>query len=161
MACWVFKGRGMGGDTTIYTFTGCFTKPSWGASVSGVGAQAPYDNGVALFNGWASQQNTLIRVFNQAELNDVLAGTSQYGSSCANCFTSLYNCVNGNCVESSNGIYATLEECQASCSGGTGCAAPNICVPPDYCPPGMRCLPDGEFSQIEGLSAALNNSACS
>lgn len=78
-----------------------------------------------------------------------------------------YDCINGVCVNSytynTNGIFSTLELCQASCggSGGTGCAAPNICVPPDYCPPGMVCLPDGEFSQIEGLGVALNNGACS
>ena len=63
MACWVFRGRGMGWDTRIYTFTGCFTNPSWGASTYGADTQAPYDNGVAQFNGWASQQNTLTRVF--------------------------------------------------------------------------------------------------
>ena len=41
------------------------------------------------------------------------------------------------------------------------CSPPNICVPPDYRPPGMVCLSAEEFSQIEGLTAALNNSACS
>jgi hypothetical protein len=122
--------------------------------VGGVNAQAPYDNGVALFNGWASQQNTLTRVFNQAELNAVLAGTSQYGSSCANCFISSYNCLNGNCVESSNGIYATLADCEAACGGSVNP------WPPDYCPPGMKCIPEEEYSIIEGLAIALENSAC-
>ena len=163
MACWVFRGRGMGWDTRIYTFTGCFTNPSWGASTYGADTQAPYDNGVAQFNGWASQQNTLTRVSSQSELNSLVSGTSQYGSSCTNCFTTsrLYNCFNGNCVESSTGIYATIEECKAVCGNGKGCVAPNICVPPDYCPPGMVCLPVSEFSTIEGLATALKDSACS
>ena len=77
-----------------------------------------------------------------------------------------YDCINGSCISyfiyATRGIYDTLESCQANCSssGGKSCNAPNICVPPDYCPPGMVCLPSEEFSRIEGLGVALNNSAC-
>jgi hypothetical protein len=87
-------------------------------------------------------------------------------SECSDCSSSIktYDCLNGACVESADydtpGLFNSLADCEAACGSGTGCAAPNICVPPDYCPPGMVCLPAGEFSQIEGLGVALNNSAC-
>jgi|694.fasta_scaffold42789_7 hypothetical protein len=161
MACWVFKGKGNNlNDPTIYTFTGCFDKPSWGLSGYNDGSQAPYDNGRPVFSGWASVNNSLTRVINQEQLNSLVRGTAMYGSSCANCFASLYDCVNGICVESPNGIHTTLEACEAACGGGTGCAAPNICVPPNYCPPDMVCLPIAEFLRIEALGVALGNSAC-
>jgi hypothetical protein len=137
-------------DNTIYTFTGCFTDPSWGPSGYGDGSQAPFDKGSPLFNGWASVNNTLTQAFNQAQLDSLVAGTQKYGSSCANCFNTLYNCINGKCVGSTTGIYASLEECQQNCGGGGG----------NICPPGMVCIPAGEFSQIEGLAVALKNSAC-
>ena len=87
-------------------------------------------------------------------------------SECSNCSPSIktYDCLNGACMESvvyyTPGLFNSLADCEAACGGGTGCAAPKICVLPDYCPPGMVCLPAGEFSQIEGLAAALNDSAC-
>jgi hypothetical protein len=77
-----------------------------------------------------------------------------------------YDCLNGVCVKSSayvtQGVYASLSDCENNCSSNASnrCQAPNICVPPDYCPPGMVCLPVGEFSTIEGLATALENSAC-
>jgi hypothetical protein len=156
MACWVFKGKGNNpGDSTIYTFTGCFSSPSWGPSGYNDGSQAPYENGRSAFSGWASVNNSLTRVTSQQQLNALVSGTLMYGSSCANCFVSLYDCVNGICVESPNGIHATLEACEAACGGGG-----NPC-PPDYCPPGMVCLPAGEFSQIERLSSELKSKNCS
>ena len=78
-----------------------------------------------------------------------------------------YDCLNGKCLEyrvyNTPGLFATLVDCEAACgsTGDNNCQAPNICVPPDYCPPGMVCLPTAEFSQIDGLATALNNSACS
>jgi hypothetical protein len=155
MACWVFKGKGSTpSDPTIYTFSGCFADPSWGPSGYNDGSQAPRDKGFPLFSGWGSVNNSLTQVFNQAQLNSLIAGTQNYGHSCTNCFTSLYNCLNGNCVESSNGIYATLDDCEAACGGSA-----NPC-PPDYCPPGMKCIPDEDYSIIDGLATALESSAC-
>jgi hypothetical protein len=91
--------------------------------------------------------------------NDGRAIAQLPNSECHNCLPSpgqTYDCLNGACISSSayrtNGVYSTLELCQASCGGGGG--GGNIC------PPGMVCLPAGEFSQIEGLAAALKNSAC-
>ena len=102
----------------------------------------------------------------------IFDGSSQTGYSCylpgsltiTRLATPTYDRVNNACVLSTRyntpGVYASLEQCE-SASGPTNCQAPKICVPSDYCPPGMVCLPFGEFSQIEGLAATLNNSACS
>jgi hypothetical protein len=157
MACWVFKGKGKNpSDATIYTFSGCFSNPSWGPSVYNDGSLAPHDNGSPLFSGWGSVNNSLTQVFNQAQLNSLVAGTQNYGHSCANCFNTFYDCINGKCVSSLTGIYASLEECQQNCGGGgTGCSPPNICVPP-----GMKCIPEEDYSIIEGLAIALESSAC-
>ena len=78
--------------------------------------------------------------------------------------SSKYDCVNGQCVFSSQyktpGLYSTLAECQANCGNGPGCNPPNICAPPNYCPPGMVCIPSEEWNQIEPLSSAVRSKAC-
>lgn len=75
-----------------------------------------------------------------------------------------YDCINGQCVNSSTyktpGNYSSLAQCQANCGSGSGCSPPNVCVPPDYCPPGMVCIPTEEWNQIEPLSSAVKGKAC-
>lgn len=83
------------------------------------------------------------------------------------CAVDAYDCINGTCtnknVYKTPGIYATLEACQAAC-GNTQpmCAAPFECIDPsNFCPPGKVCIPQSQWSQIEGLASKLRQKNCS
>ena len=92
---------------------------------------------------------------------------SDYGS-CDSCKTSpsiKYDCLNGNCVASTQyqtpGLYQSLSDCQAVCANGGACASGKQCIDPtNFCPPGKICIDQGEFSSIEALISKINSEVC-
>jgi len=79
--------------------------------------------------------------------------------------TYTYDCLNGQCVKSSEyttpGLYKSLADCQAVCANGGACAAGKQCVDPtNYCPEGKVCIDQDEYSNIQGLIAKINSEVC-
>jgi hypothetical protein len=75
-----------------------------------------------------------------------------------------YDCLNGECVNSTQystpGTYDSLASCQANC-GGTTCGTGRLCVDPNsFCPDGKVCLDQGEFSSIEALISKIGSKVC-
>ncbi|AFY48898.1 hypothetical protein Nos7524_3095 [Nostoc sp. PCC 7524] len=64
--------------------------------------------------------------------------------------TLTYDCINGECIQSSQfntpGIYTSLAQCESQCGGAT-CKG--------------KCLSNSDWAQIEGLAAQLKNKSCS
>lgn len=77
-----------------------------------------------------------------------------------------YDCINGTCilkgVYGTPGIYESLEECESSCGNKPMCSPPFECIDPsNFCPPGKICIPQNEWTQIEGLANKLKQKNCS
>lgn len=167
--CYVFKGVGSDGNT--YAIAACASNPQWGDPPPGYpGYFAPYD-GTTRIVGWATTQGSITLCLNQAAITAAIGSAISYGNNCGSCIdnpppSEQHDCINGACtkknVYGTPGIYSSLEECQAHCSSTpiNACPTPNICVSPDYCPPGMVCVPNNEWSQIEGLAGQHLSKDC-
>lgn len=88
-----------------------------------------------------------------------------YGSACDMPVVTKYDCLNGNCVESTEyktpGIYQSLSDCQAVCANGGACASGKKCVDPTtFCPDGKVCLDQGEFDSVEALISKIGSEVC-
>ncbi|MEH2001105.1 MAG: hypothetical protein V7L00_20540 [Nostoc sp.] len=86
-------------------------------------------------------------------------------ASCQHIDNDKYDCINGNCVVSSQyktpGIYTGLATCQAVCANGGACAAGKQCVDPTtFCPDGKVCIEQAEFASVEGLISKINSEVC-
>jgi len=116
------------------------THPHWGQGVYWI------VDGVDMFAGSLVASGTISVVPDNTP--------ADYGN-CTSCtpVSVPYDCVNGNCVESSQyntpGIYNSLANCQAVCG-----------VSSTDCPPGKVCLEQAEYDSINNLIAQLGGELC-
>ncbi|MEH2164561.1 MAG: hypothetical protein V7K38_26795 [Nostoc sp.] len=102
----------------------------------------------------------LLNTYSPGSINVTVTSSS---NSCLN--VTKYDCINGQCIQSSTyetpGIYQSLADCQAVCANGGACASGKKCVDPTtFCPDGKVCIDQGEFDSIEALISKINSEIC-
>ncbi len=109
-------------------------------------------------NYGSNQVNNFVIVPND-DHSRIPAGYPFSGGNCSSCNTLIikYDCVNGNCVQSTTyntpGFFDNLSDCQNNCSTNTNsCNSPFECIDPsNFCPPNKVCVPQDEWGQITNL----------
>ena len=163
--CWRFYGGGTAPpyDSNNYEVFACGTTPEYRQATYGT------NPGYNLYMDGVRLQDETYQYGSRRAVVPVSSSTTTPGfyssGSCDGCKAALYDCLNGNCVQSTKyatpGIYASLSDCQAVCANGGACASGKQCVDPTtFCPPGQICIDQDEYSNLQGLIAKINSEVC-
>ncbi len=163
--CWRFYGKGTSPpyDSYNYEFFACGTTPEYRRAAVG---QYP---GFNLYLDGVNIAGDTYQYGSNHGVSAVADSTPTPGfntsGSCGNCKASAYDCLNGNCVDSTQyktpGQYPDLKACQSICGSGGVCGNGKICIDPNnYCPDGKACLDQSEVSQINSLLSKVQGEVC-
>lgn len=149
--CWRFIGQGVG-NSAWYEYFACGNNPEYRFNGSGYNLYIDGQN----LGGSGYEYRAGTQQVAEVPRATPTSGFQSFGS-CSGCEEPLpknYDCLNGNCIESTvyetPGLYRTLEECQIVCGTVTN----------NECPPGHVCLTTSEFSQISSLASQIKGEIC-
>lgn len=158
MKCFLWAGKD--GFDRNYLFAFCGNNPHLVFHNSGGGKTyyQVWDNGVNVFPNFWQHSSSITEVTSASAYTSSFENVSVFykQGSCVSCLPSSnnkYDCINGNCTQSTTyntpGIYNSLEECQANCGSSN---------PGNQCD-GV-CISSPEWATIQGLASQLKNKSC-